>query len=401
MKRITSSVAITALTFFLLFNAHSQEIISLPVTLKTGFGNLPASFGMIRMSTSPDEAMMKKLSGLPDWSKLTIKEIIFDFKQFQSRSEKPVKCFAYTVLGEDKSGIIKYKIDSDNDLDFGDEREFEIITLEKKHWTALDSLIQKLAVNVHYEAFRNSTLTEFFAPVLIVKNQNYILQNIPQHAEAILDGQKIIISSGFISTDYSDSNLQLAINPVFGKNTQMIHVNEYLSINGKSYQNLGVDINKQVLKLRTIAGNEIVYSSQPGFFAKDFTANEFTTNQPVALSDYAGKYVFVEFWGTWCGPCVGELPNLRKVYSELDHAKIEFLGIAKDEPGSLRKFLDKEPIAWKQILCETEHTGIIADYNITGYPTSFLIDPKGKIVAKNLRGEHLSDSLNHYINRKP
>ncbi|RYD74896.1 MAG: TlpA family protein disulfide reductase, partial [Sphingobacteriales bacterium] len=79
-------------------------------------------------------------------------------------------------------------------------------------------------------------------------------------------------------------------------------------------------------------------------------------------------------------------------YKKLDSNKIAFLGIAVDDKEQLKKYIEKEKILWPQILSNEENK--IKDiYNIDSYPTTLLIDPNGKIIAKNLRGEDLAKKL--------
>ena len=430
MKRFTSLAVLVLLVFIFLSTKPSDDVIAVPITLKPGYGGMPVSFSFLRTTDRIDSTWIntkKELSGIPkDWIKCGRNEIWLDARQFTYQNYKAgkltqeayheykdawqidpakklysdveIKCSFYVLLGKDKKNKTKCKIDTNNDLNFSDEKEFSPVILEKNDMKILDSVAIRQAINVQYEALRKGVITKLTAPVLIAKNEVGTLINIAQHAEATLNGKIIKISSdGFTTTSYH--NAAITINDT-GMNlpAAITNVNEFILINGVTYQNLGVDTNEQTLKLRKLPADEIVYSSQPGFFAKPFIANEFTTQEKIALEDYSGKFVFIEFWGTWCSPCVAEIPNLKNVYDQLDHSKIEFLGIASDKSETLRKFLGKDKLGWKQILCESETEGIVADYNVIGFPTSFLIDPKGKIIAKDLRGENLADTLNYYLN---
>jgi len=176
----------------------------------------------------------------------------------------------------------------------------------------------------------------------------------------------------------------------------IIGENEFIDLNGDVFENLGVNFNEQVLHLKKLPPDSIPFSTQIGFLAKPFTGSGYTTNKAISLDDYAGKYLFIEFWGTWCAPCVREIPNLKSVYAQMDKDKISFLGIVEDDPESLRSFLLKNSIPWQQILSETDNN-LVDLYGVQGFPTSYLIDENGRIVAKNLRGENLMDTLNHYL----
>ena len=97
----------------------------------------------------------------------------------------------------------------------------------------------------------------------------------------------------------------------------------------------------------------------------------------IELDKLSGKYVYLDFWGTWCAPCREEIPILKSIYSEYQNENFELNGIANDNFEELQDFINKQEISWEQIL-QSEDKSIIADYGVTGYPTTFLIDPKEK-----------------------
>ncbi len=407
-------------------SSYSDKIVELPFTLVDGYGGFPVGFGVLGKALAEDNpwsiTIDQNLKGVPtDWNNIVTNYIWFDPRQFAFQnykqgklndefftdlksswninldkrpfSEKPIKCFVYVIHGKDSNGVIKYKIDTNNNLDFSDETEFTPVLAD---WEKLDSLADKFSHRVKYESFRDGKLAEIFAPLLIVDRGNgTLLRNISQYGETELNGTKIqICSQGFNSTDYEPASILKLSN-----RDEIINENEFILINSDLYQNLGVSINKQVLRLKKLPKDTVIYSSQVGFNAVPFTAKEFRTQETISLHSYKGKYLYIEFWGSWCGPCLKELPEIKKAYINIDKSKIDFLGVAFDKVDPLEKILEREKIEWKQILQE-EEDGIIDDYNITGYPTSFLIDPNGKIIAKNLQGEKLLDTLNYYTKKK-
>ena len=107
------------------------------------------------------------------------------------------------------------------------------------------------------------------------------------------------------------------------------------------------------------------------------------------LSDFRGKFVLLDFWATWCAPCLNELPHLRKL-SQSFSEKLQVIGLAHDHPRSLEDFLKEQE---HKILYPNGVSApkIEKAYGIVAWPTTFLIAPNGKIIAKNLRGEKLGD----------
>jgi peroxiredoxin len=106
----------------------------------------------------------------------------------------------------------------------------------------------------------------------------------------------------------------------------------------------------------------------------------------IKLSDFRGKFVFLDFWGSWCGPCRREIPNIKKLNETISKDKLQILGLAKDKITDLTKYINENDITYPNAWADDE---FLSKYGITAFPTTFLIAPDGKIVAKNLRGEKL------------
>ena len=114
--------------------------------------------------------------------------------------------------------------------------------------------------------------------------------------------------------------------------------------------------------------------------------------------DYAGKTVLIDFWATWCGPCRGEIPNVKKLYAYYHEKGFEIIGISSDrDVETLKKFIEKEEMPWKQMMRDK---ALVADgqtmgsyYGVTGIPTMILIGPDGKVITINARGQALEKAL--------
>lgn len=127
----------------------------------------------------------------------------------------------------------------------------------------------------------------------------------------------------------------------------------------------------------------------PDFDEKDLDG------KPLSIARFKGKVVLVDFWATWCGPCIAELPNVQAAYAK-HHAKgFEILGISLDsDRAKLDKFLADKKMTWPQYFDgKGWQTKLAGTYGVNSIPATYLLDGEGKIIAKDLRGEALEAAV--------
>jgi peroxiredoxin len=136
--------------------------------------------------------------------------------------------------------------------------------------------------------------------------------------------------------------------------------------------------------------------TQIGAIAPDFTQNDINGN-PVKLSSFRGKYVLVDFWASWCGPCRQENPNLVSAYNQFKNKNFTILGVSLDKPDGKADWLNaikSDGLVWTQVSdLNFWNNEVAVLYAVQSIPHNFLIDPTGKIIAKDLRGSDLTDKL--------
>ncbi len=130
--------------------------------------------------------------------------------------------------------------------------------------------------------------------------------------------------------------------------------------------------------------------------AADFTQKD-TAGIPVTLSSYRGKYVLLDFWASWCAPCRAENPNVVKAYGKYHPKGFEILSVSLDKEADKDKWLKAihdDKLTWTHVSdLQSWGNSVAKTYAIQAIPQNFLIDPAGKIVGKNLRGEELAKKL--------
>ncbi|MBC8053867.1 MAG: AhpC/TSA family protein [Sphingobacteriaceae bacterium] len=137
-----------------------------------------------------------------------------------------------------------------------------------------------------------------------------------------------------------------------------------------------------------------------GAIAPEFSQAD-VNGKIVKLLDFRGKYVLIDFWASWCGPCRQENPNLVRTYSQFKDKNFTVLGVSLDRPGSKSawlKAIEDDKLTWTQVsdLNFWKNEAALL-YNVSSIPQNYLLDPQGKIIAKNLRGEQLDAALSEII----
>ena len=147
---------------------------------------------------------------------------------------------------------------------------------------------------------------------------------------------------------------------------------------------------------KKIQASLVVGAAFPGFTDAD------VAGKPLSLDAYRGKVVLVDFWATWCGPCVAELPNVLETYRTYHARGFEIIGISLDKDlNVLTTFIKDHNMSWQQYFDGRGwENKLVAKYGIRSIPTTFLLDGKGRIVAKDLHGNALATELAKLLGKK-
>lgn len=142
-----------------------------------------------------------------------------------------------------------------------------------------------------------------------------------------------------------------------------------------------------------------IYKEHTEPFKMSFTS---FSGKKVDLEKLKGKVVLVDFWATWCGPCVAEMPHVKEVYKKYHELGFEVIGISLDDNETrLKEYLTKNQIPWEQFYDGKGWKNELAvKHGITGVPTAYLLDRNGVIYTKNGRAEELDKAMEELFEKK-
>lgn len=171
-----------------------------------------------------------------------------------------------------------------------------------------------------------------------------------------------------------------------------IRLKSYFYLDEQLYQFDSVITSPPSILLSKLPQGYIPIAPQEGFVMPSFSGVDVITRDTISTETLKGKYVYIDVWGSWCSPCIMEIPNIKKAIVELEGENITFIAIGQDDITALKNAMEQHGVTWPNIHNTTEND-IVKAFNVRGYPTTFLLDPEGKVVSKGLRGENLADDL--------
>jgi peroxiredoxin len=194
----------------------------------------------------------------------------------------------------------------------------------------------------------------------------------------------------FIKKHPRDTASLRALNDVVG------HLPEDISGYERLYKGLSKELRESAEGQKTAKAIDKFMAVRIGAPAPAFSAPD-TSGQQVALSDFRGKYVLLDFWASWCFPCREENPMVVKAFNQFHEQRFTVLSVSLDQPGKKEawlKAIHDDQLQWQHVSDLKYWNNEVAQlYAVRSIPQNFLIDPNGKIIAANLRGEALIQQL--------
>ncbi len=220
------------------------------------------------------------------------------------------------------------------------------------------------------------------------KSKEEVVKGFQDRYLALLESRKTIIASFIAENPKSFISL-------YSLNTDLATEDMNVPQVEKAYNSLSPELKEMPMAKAVAEKLAIGKVTGLGVLATDFEEST-PENIKIKLSSFRGQYVLLDFWASWCGPCRQENPNVVEAYEAFKNKNFTVLGVSIDSKED--KWIDaikKDGLVWTNLLDRTQN--IARTYGINSIPKNFLIDPNGKIIAKNLRGPGLMEKLKEVL----
>jgi peroxiredoxin len=420
-------------------NAQYPDTINIKTERVKGYGPFSRSFSFVQTMSAdnPWRKTIPEINGIPDnleYMMFGVEQTDFLQHTYQSYyankideelfnscksswnwqpspseySKEFVKLDIAVAAGYDSSGELKIKVDKNNNYDLSNDEYFSIPEKipGQNFWGRYTDL---MPFEVSYEYFDGESIKQTEAWLYIdyslemyisKKEKPYpivLAFDFAQHhtGEFYVNGKKYFAA---VRSDRATFRENYSVK-VWEDNDSIVSSNfepgvsrnGFVKIEDYYYRFDKASIDGSIITLIKDSSVLEKGGNQAGFKAINFVGKSIKGNI-LELSKLKGNYVYLDFWGTWCAPCIEEIPKLKSIYEEYSDKNFIMIGIANDDTKKLIKFIDKNEVNWEQII-QSDNKSIILDYGVVSYPTTFLIDPAGNIISKNLRVQELKEKL--------
>lgn len=228
-------------------------------------------------------------------------------------------------------------------------------------------------------------------------NMPWVYQSVQQYAQTLMrvvqstDQQAAFFDRLLGQMPEQSNTRKLALGGIIAAAEQQksplypAYAKKYIDLFGEDHPALAATLAKKIKKASRLA---------IGSKAPDFT-QETPEGEALSLSDLRGKYVLIDFWASWCGPCRRENPNVVRLYNEYQEAGFTILGVSLDKTRDRwLKAIETDGLTWHHVSdLKGWRNAVAQDYEIRSIPRTILVDPEGVIIGKNLRGGSLENKL--------
>lgn len=297
-----------------------------------------------------------------------------------------VRGYVAILEGRGKDGQLYLAADNNGNMDFTDDIPYLVSEKSQPMCLIFERILGE----------RPSLDSAWILPKKLAGYDNYIFweERDMMTARFTLDKQDYVCNLRPGGDKYDQQSCEVEI--LASDTVVRGQLHEYLKLGGSYYQIDSIRVDGRYLCLRKEVHPENIRSTQIGFPPLPFVATTIDGQVVHFPDDFKGKYVLLDFWSTGCGPCIQEIKNTYPdLYARYKEKGFEILGIADDWKKDIVRFQEKVSLPWP-VIADYEMQGQLHKlYNISSWPTLFLIAPDGKIIARghDLRDRRLIERL--------
>jgi thiol-disulfide isomerase/thioredoxin len=323
------------------------------------------------------------------------------------------------LTGTHKNGKRVVITDTDNDKDFSNEIIFEydypLPPEEQRHIDKTIPLIKASVqlfvdgqiidheVELHISPYENYRTLTYHNVENEIERNYHLFVSMPYHkrGEVILQDQvyNVFATTNGVNPVFHKGNTRIFISPADSEPSERdgdisASVGEVINLEGHDYRIESISSLGESLTLSYMGENPDPFGITEGYNVPRFNAVTIE-NDEFNLALFPGKHVLIDFWGTWCGPCVRLIPDFRKLNADYKDRNFQLVSVAFDSDfDEVKNFTVENQMDWMHIFVDQnrrEENSLVELFRVTRFPTKILIDPSGKILA---RGRSIDDIRN-------
>lgn len=336
----------------------------------------------------------------------------FLLKDTVKLSRLPVKHFVSFLVGRNKVGQVVIIGDANNNYDFSDDKLFlfdysiinNSITMKPADYSGVN--------NFHYQyAYNGSIKDDSVFLRMSAKNPSiryynqieqrfFLVVSLEEYKIGLLKINNTFLKikithSQFPSAFYDRSNSKIFLD--INDWNQYFVVGDTVYLENKKYLINNVAYSGDTLYFSYLGEGKLSFGAYPGEYAYNIISTDLQTNAPFNLNKFSDKFVLLDFWGSWCEPCIKSIPDLVKI-SKKYKSSLEIVSIAEDYQnhiGIIKNLIRNEDMRWIHLfenLKDASEGTIAYRYKVYSYPTQILINPKGKIIFRSTTNSKLIEN---------